>query len=437
MRHWTGVNANPIEDPVAKDAIRRISQQLAEHDKAISGVAGGSGGSAGGITSASYLTVVNESLLSAERALAVQAPITKSDGGANGSLTIGINTNVPTGGYGTTALAGSAGSVIRSDARFPYPASLMSPTSLALLTASDDTINQTLTGTLGNLNIACASHIVVSDYFLNAGGSAATNAAILSFASNTTTVGAQCVTGINANLTVNDGSTYNTVTHRAISSNITVSGNNTCTGEVIRGLDLTAGANAPNAGITSTFGEITGIRTSMSIPKKGSGVACTVTDARAYYVPSWVPTLGTAGTVTNSYCADLIMPNAGDTIRRGVYLRIAAANQGTAPANEEGFISDELKAGTTRRSTFYGKGATTGTPTNVAIFEQATAHTVGTFARSLKGIDPSEVQGGYMGSYAAGTFSLPTGDYMIMSRRLQLTGAQRGVLAGTATLRLT
>lgn len=39
--------------------------------------------------------------------------------------------------------------------------------------------------------------------------------------------------------------------------------------------------------------------------------------------------------------------------------------------------------------------------------------------------------------YAPGSFTLPTGFYKIMSRRLQLTGSQSATLQGTATLRIT
>jgi len=43
----------------------------------------------------------------------------------------------------------------------------------------------------------------------------------------------------------------------------------------------------------------------------------------------------------------------------------------------------------------------------------------------------------YQGSYAPGSFVVPTGKYVVMSRRLTLTGAQRATLQGTAALRIT
>lgn len=42
-----------------------------------------------------------------------------------------------------------------------------------------------------------------------------------------------------------------------------------------------------------------------------------------------------------------------------------------------------------------------------------------------------------VGSYAPGGFSLATGKYAVMANRLQLVGAERVRLAGTARLRIT
>lgn len=41
-----------------------------------------------------------------------------------------------------------------------------------------------------------------------------------------------------------------------------------------------------------------------------------------------------------------------------------------------------------------------------------------------------------IGSYAPGSFTIPTGKYVVMSKRLQLTGSQRVTLQGTARLRI-
>lgn len=40
------------------------------------------------------------------------------------------------------------------------------------------------------------------------------------------------------------------------------------------------------------------------------------------------------------------------------------------------------------------------------------------------------------GRYAPGSFSVPTGGYMVMARNLTLTSTQQATLAGTATLRI-
>ena len=39
--------------------------------------------------------------------------------------------------------------------------------------------------------------------------------------------------------------------------------------------------------------------------------------------------------------------------------------------------------------------------------------------------------------YAPGSFTIDTGRYLVMTKRLQLTGTQRATLAGTARLRIT
>jgi hypothetical protein len=161
MRHWTGVNIAPVIDPAVRDAIRRVDIQLREHDKGISdALAGGGGGGGGAGTTESYITVVNEGSLTGERALAVVAPLTKSDGGADSSLSLGITTAAHSGGYGTTALAGSAGSVIRSDARFAFPSAIMSLANLSTLTLTDDSVDQTLTGSLGKLRLMSAASVL-------------------------------------------------------------------------------------------------------------------------------------------------------------------------------------------------------------------------------------------------------------------------------------
>jgi hypothetical protein len=43
----------------------------------------------------------------------------------------------------------------------------------------------------------------------------------------------------------------------------------------------------------------------------------------------------------------------------------------------------------------------------------------------------------WTGLYAPGSFTVPTGSYAVMSKRLALTTTQRATLAGTARLRIT
>jgi len=111
------------------------------------------GGGGGAPASASFITIVNEAALSNERALAVTAPITLSDGGADAAVTLGFTFDTPTINFGTAYAAGVATSGIRSDATLKYPTSLMSAASLALLTATDNAIDLKLTNFLGALYI--------------------------------------------------------------------------------------------------------------------------------------------------------------------------------------------------------------------------------------------------------------------------------------------
>ena len=96
LRHWQGLDLTGIDDRKTREALSAISLYLRQSEKAVS--TAGSGGAGGGVVGASFLTIVNESVLTGERALAVQSPITKSDAGPNSSLTIGIGTAAHSGG---------------------------------------------------------------------------------------------------------------------------------------------------------------------------------------------------------------------------------------------------------------------------------------------------------------------------------------------------
>lgn len=140
MIPWNEINTSVVKDKASRDALDRINTVLRDWQQAIKTLqaSGAAGGGSGAPIGSPFITVGNVAGLSAERAIAVTSPITMSDGGPNSSLTVGVNTAAPSGGYGTTALAGSAGSVLRSDARFLYPSALMSSTSNETFTFRDD-----------------------------------------------------------------------------------------------------------------------------------------------------------------------------------------------------------------------------------------------------------------------------------------------------------
>ncbi len=111
---WKGIATNAVADKATRDNFRAINLYLRSVSK---GLAGGTAEApADGLPGEAYVTIGNTGGLSQERALAVAAPITFSDGGAGGSVTIGASMVVPAFVLGTTAAAGSATSLVRSDA---------------------------------------------------------------------------------------------------------------------------------------------------------------------------------------------------------------------------------------------------------------------------------------------------------------------------------
>ncbi len=117
-RLYEGVDLNRIEDRDVRAALKILDDHARSVGPAVDAVAAsaGSGSGSGAPTTASYVTVSNEASLTGERALAVDAPVTKSDGGANGALTLGVTLVAPAFTFGTTAAAGVANSLVRSDA---------------------------------------------------------------------------------------------------------------------------------------------------------------------------------------------------------------------------------------------------------------------------------------------------------------------------------
>lgn len=399
MRYWQGINITTVESRTVRDALRAVDIHLRDTTKAIADLqAGGGGGGGGAPTTASYLTVINEAGLSAERALAVSSPITKSDGGPDSSLTIGLNTGALAGTpailYGTGYAAGAASTFVRTDATIKHPNSLMSPTSLSLLTLSDDATDQTLTGSLGALNLRPATDMLSLPYWTGGGGNAATAGIVLGFNANTAAVGTALRFGVQSILSITDGTTYSSLTFRGLASEIRLTSAPTFTTCTSIGYDQTTANTTFTAG-THSFTKRTGILVSPGYCLQSGGGAVTVTDYFGIEMQAW-PGIGTGGTITNARAAQLKMPNMGATVRRGCELTTVTTNFGTEAANAEGFYCEDIARGTATRRSYTGEGATTGTPTDVVIFDQISVHTVGTnryFARGLNATTLSNPSG--------------------------------------------
>jgi hypothetical protein len=77
-------------------------------------------------------------------------------------LATSVSFATPTVTYGTTYSAGTLGTTIRSDARLKFPTALMSSANDSTLTLTDDATDQTLTASLGVLNIVPGTGISIN-----------------------------------------------------------------------------------------------------------------------------------------------------------------------------------------------------------------------------------------------------------------------------------
>lgn len=186
MRAYNGVNVTVVRDPALAEIVRTMDIFLRDIGPAIVTLTAsiGSGGGGGGApTTSSYVTVAAEAGLSAERVLAVSAPITLGDAGPNTTVSIGAALATPAIVLGTAAAAGVAGSLIRSDATIlafdttnpadlasvaddgvialaarrdhvhRFPTSLLSVANLSTLVLTDNAVDQILTNNLGSLKV--------------------------------------------------------------------------------------------------------------------------------------------------------------------------------------------------------------------------------------------------------------------------------------------
>jgi len=109
-------------------------------------------------------------------------------------LATAISFATPSVAFGTNYAAGSATTVIRSDATLKYPIALMSAANASTLTLTDDATDQTLTGSLGVLNIVPGTGININfpastDALLNIRPNTTTAAPILVIVSGRPTAG--------------------------------------------------------------------------------------------------------------------------------------------------------------------------------------------------------------------------------------------------------
>lgn len=463
LRLYPGVSVSGIEEVHTEAALRIMDLHLRDVGPAIKAANDAIAKLAvGSFPSVSYVTVANESpVLPFARQLAATAPITIADGGAGTQISIGAALGTPSITLGLTAAAGGAGTLIRSDATIAafdavapadlaasasvgtinfaarrdhvhrFPISLEEYSFLSTAALSSDGVNQTLTGSLGNLIITASGAGVSLPKLLGLGLAAPDP------------LGGDMISAI-----------YSSVNYPALASAAGLHMEITRTGAGGR-MEGFRFISTDDVGLTGTVLESVGVE-SRFISKAITGTATytnraayearvdcptgagvTITDQYGLNVLSWHSIGGTPGTYTNARGVNVQLPTLGNTIRRGVHVNATNTfNFGTEAANVEGFFCDAIPRGLTNRRAYGAAGATNGTPTSVVILEQTTAHAVGTTRRFLKGIDPSEVLGGYMGSYTPGSFTVPTGEYMIVSNHLILTGAQNITLQGTAHLSL-
>src|SRR3972149_2507734 len=132
-RAYQGISLNQITDKAVRDALRAVDLYLRDQRGPTASTSADTGGT---------------------------APLTKVDTGPGGTLTLALTLaalgGTPALTYGTTVLAGSATTFLRTDDRVKFPTALMSSGTSRTLTLTDDGSNQTLSGIIGDLKIVPA-----------------------------------------------------------------------------------------------------------------------------------------------------------------------------------------------------------------------------------------------------------------------------------------
>ena len=369
-------------------AVSRITPSIASVVSGVSTVVGTPAltlGTANTIGSTATALSVN----SAIAIFGTQAPIGLSLSAAVGTSTYaaradhvhaGFDATVPA-ALGSTAATGTVDFGARRDHVHLYPPILRSTANASLLTLTDDATNQTWTaaGVAGRIIVVSPddSMALPSRIALGSTIEPTPDSACL-FTTRTSIAGVFMRAGLEGGITADDASAHTSELFfggilRATCANTAGA---TYTSVTVRGLDiqLTATVHTTN---THSYTERTGLRISAAVALQSGSGAVSCTDVHGIRVLDF-PAIGTVGTYTNVRAVRIQMPTIGATIRRGFSLETGTQNVGTEAANVEGYYCEDLTRGTARRASFYGEGATTGTPTDVYGFFQGTAHVVGT-----------------------------------------------------------
>lgn len=164
VRHYPRIALSQIRDRDIRAALKIIDDWAPSVGPAVAAAeaAAAGGGGGGAPTTASYITAVAEAALTGSRLLVANAPVTSSDGGGGGNFTIGVTLAVPTFSWASAFAAGGANSLVRSDATLRFPPALISTANNTTLTLTDNGSDQTLTGTLGRVELIPESYIRIA-----------------------------------------------------------------------------------------------------------------------------------------------------------------------------------------------------------------------------------------------------------------------------------
>ena len=225
-----------------------------------------------------------------------------------GSTTSAVSTNSAIALFGTglpaalasAAAVGTSAFSARADHAHIFPPTLRSTANASTLTLTDDATDQTLTGSLGTLNLRPTAFTLSLPRWTGGGEQAATVGTVLSLASLTSALPA-VTTGILANITVDNADTG---TFRGI--RVGCGPNASATGLAaanFMALDFSPISTSINLGGTQTIANRLYI--DFSIPRLLGGLNTVVTDTGLMQSGAWPVVAVTAGAWANAYIAKL------------------------------------------------------------------------------------------------------------------------------------